>query len=957
MKSVKKLTALVLIAALMLVQLHPAAFADDSDIFGANVQPNVLILIDTSGSMAESVTAVSYAAGTTYDVVNKCGSKKNQACTSTVVYQSGKKDAYTQYATTVSAVNDAGAQTALNTVGYWSGKISGSTVNLFMGNYLNYQIGFCASGNCLAPKIDIAKRVMKKLVESVKGVRFGVMKFWNNGSQGQGGGDMVAEIGSTTGSIQAKIDQMSPFGYTPLGEFLYDAGLYYKGQALQNGSTYTGPIQLVCQPNFVILITDGLENGTKKVGTEATNRYTQDHASGLSGTQNVIVHTVGFGITAGEQVAANDVLKTAAANGGGTFYDTNDETALEAALQDAIRRIVSATFTFATPVLPTTSTTGSSKAYLASFKSDASRPFWQGFLKAYQRGSDGLVPVDSNGVPLDSAMVWEAGQVLNATPAANRTISTVVSGSQTTFTKSNAAITHQLLGTSASERDKIIDYIRGVDAYDENLNGNTTEERGWKLGDIFHATPVLVTPPVLALNDSSYQAFRASKASRTMVLIAGSNDGMLHAFKETDGTELWAFIPPDLLSTLKDLTVTSGDHPFFVDSSPIAADVKISGVWKTIVVFGLRRGGNIYYALDITDTTSPVWMWSFTDTKMGETWSEPAIGKVKVGGVDKFVAFVGGGYDSGSNNAFGKALFVIDLATGEKLWEYYNDGTSDDRQYMNFSIPANPTAVDLTGDGYVDRVYLGDVAGQVWKFDVSAGATSSWTGKRLFAAPLASGTTNPPAAGEYYPAQAIYGTPSLALAPDLKLWVFFGTGDRNHPNSTTAPNRFYGIKDTTNMTNGSVLTESSLADVTSSNATAPYGWFFRLGSNEKVLATANVFNMNVIFSSFTPTTTVTCTSGGGAAKLYSVQVLTGYAGVDFSTGTALTTTDSSATRSATIGGGIASMPIIVITPPTTPGGKASSSAITGTTNQQLLNNTVPAPAFLKQVRSWRERIQ
>ena len=149
-----------------------------------------------------------------------------------------------------------------------------------------------------------------------------------------------------------------------------------------------------------------------------------------------------------------------------------------------------------------------------------------------------------------------------------------------------------------------------------------------------------------------------------------------------------------------------------MDGSPIAADVKISGTWKTIVVFGLRRGGKTYHALDITDTTNPTYLWSFTDTKLGETWSEPAIGKVKVGGADKFVAFVGGGYDTPQNNALGKAFFVIDLATGAKLWEYYNDGTSDDRQYMSFSIPGNPTAVDLNSDGYVDRVYIGDVGGQ-----------------------------------------------------------------------------------------------------------------------------------------------------------------------------------------------------------------------------------------------------
>jgi type IV pilus assembly protein PilY1 len=283
---------------------------------------------------------------------------------------------------------------------------------------------------------------------------------------------------------------------------------------------------------------------------------------------------------------------------------------------------------------------------------------------------------------------------------------------------------------------------------------------------------------------------------------------------------------------------------------------------------------------------------------------------------------------------------------------------------MNFSFAANPTAVDLNNDGFIDQVYIGDVGGQMWKFDVSATGTTAgtpnWLGKRLFAAPLASGTTNPPAAGEWgdaLPAPAIYGAPVLARDKDLKLWVFFGTGDRNHPNNATAPNRFYGIKDTTNMTNGAVLTEDNLADVTSANATAASGWFVRLAPNEKVLAAGNVFNMVALFSTFTPLSTATCESGGGTAKLYAVQVKTGYAAVDFTDGSALVSTDSTKTRSKTIGGGIASMPVIVLTPPATSDQKPLSSAVVGTTNQQLLSNAIPAPAVMKQVRWWRELAQ
>jgi len=977
MNIVKRLTALVVTATFLSLQVHPAVLADDSDIFGSNIQPNVVIMIDDSGSMADAAPSNSFdvpppsGSGAYYPVLNNCDPsgkpKVYQSCASLKVYKSGSSSGtYTSYANTVSAVSGTGsaaAQAALNSAGYWSGKINGSTVNLFTGNYLNYLLGTCTSGGaCSKPKMQIAQEVINKLLDSVQGVRFGVMTFHYDSTGVNGdGAKVVAQVGSSVSSMKAAVNNLAPTGNTPLGDALYDVGQYYKGLKTGNGTQgpFTSPIQLECQPNFVIFITDGMQTaGTRTMPAEATNRYTQDHATALTGLQNVIVHTVGFGVTvnttAAETQAAYDTLSQSAKNGGGQFYISDDESALERALQDAIRRIVQATFTFATPVVPTTSTTGSTKAYLAAFRSDPSSPFWRGYLKAYQRDSSGLVPVDANGVPLSTALVWEAGQVLSTTPAANRNIYTFAGGARQSFTKGNTAITQALLAASSStERDNIIDFTRGIDAYDENGNGNFTEERAWKLGDIFHSTPVLVTPPVLALNDSSYQAFKTSQASRTKVLIAGANDGMVHAFRESDGVELWAFIPPDLLDNLKTLTDTGGDHQFFVDSSPIAADIKISGVWKTIIVFGMRRGGPFYYALDITDTTNPQWLWKFTDSKIAETWSEPSIGKVKIGTTDTFVAFFGGGYDTASNNAHGKAFFAVDLSNGTKLFEYYNNGTSDDRQYMNFSLSENSTAVDLDNNGYVDHVYVGDVGGQLWKFDVSANATSSWLGKRLFTA--APTQTNPPAAGEWYPTQAFYGAPVLAYDTSVHLWVFLGTGDRNHPNSTSS-NRFYGIKDTTDMSNAAQLSESNLFDVTSTNGTAAGGWFFRLASNEKVLDPANVFNSDVLFSSFTPTSVVTCTSGGGTAKLYSVQMTSGYAAIDFSTGAMLTTTDSSVTRSTTIGQGIASMPVVIVTPPQG-SGMATASAITATTNQQLPSNPIPAPAFLKQVRSWRERIQ
>jgi type IV pilus assembly protein PilY1 len=278
---------------------------------------------------------------------------------------------------------------------------------------------------------------------------------------------------------------------------------------------------------------------------------------------------------------------------------------------------------------------------------------------------------------------------------------------------------------------------------------------------------------------------------------------------------------------------------------------------------------------------------------------------------------------------------------------------------MNYSIPSNPTITDLDLDGYIDKVFIGDVGGQLWKFNLkpaatlSGGLVNNWTGKRIFDAPPAA----PPAAktppdGEFYPEQAIYGAPVPAFDDQSNLWIYFGTGDRNHPNNTTAPNRFYGIKDDpANMTNGSALTESNLVDVTSSNQTATNGWYFRLGTNEKALASADVFNKVVFFSTFIPTSTSSCTSGGGEAKLYAIQMVTGYAAVDFSTGVALATTDASKTRSKSIGAGIPSKPVIVLTES---GATISTSVIAATTSQQLPSNPAPPPSAMRKVLYWRD---
>jgi type IV pilus assembly protein PilY1 len=977
----RKLLALLLCLALLPFPLPVSrVHADDSDIFGANIEPNIMLFIDSSGSMDDEIPAEPYNPATTYS-----GSRNPVK-----VYKSERRGGYGEYANTIADVPSASARTALSSVGYWSGRIGGQRYNLWVGNYLNY-VNSAASAT--EKKIIIARRVISNIINNTEGVRFGLSKFADNGSMGPGGARVIAPIGSSKSDLITAVNGVSPSGYTPLGGALRDIGKYYKGLGDYYANYATSPIQYECQPNFVIFMSDGLQNGTVDVRTEATLRRTQDHSTTYVGTQNVIVHTVGFAVDESERDAANDILEEAATNGGGNFYYSSNEAQLEAALEDAIRQITAAVFTFATPVIPTTSATGINRAYLAAVQSDPSRPFWKGFVKAYNRDSDGLVKTYTSGPkvgqpnedgdctvpnPDDPAsplpcFAWEAGSVLAGISAASRTIytATAVNGSRELFSTSISETRFGLTAGDTATRDKIVNFVRGaVDYNDEDADGDRTAERPWKLGDVFHSTPVVVTPPFLPSQDATYVAFRQTNATRTAVIIVGSNDGMLHAFRESDGVELWGFIPPDLVSRLKELIPPTGDHGFFLDSSPVAADVKIDTgdgqglTWHTIVIFGERRGGRYYHALDITDPTNPRYLWSFTDPdgKSGESWSEPVIGKIKMSdGTEKYVAFFGGGYDTESNNTTGRAFFVVNVQTGQKLWEYYKSGATDDRRYMHYSIPASPLALDLNGNGYIDRVYIGDVRGQVWRFDISeattlsGGLASNWTGKLFFAA--LTPTTTAPSAGEYYPTQAIYGTINAAWFDKerTKLWIYFGTGDRNHPNATTTSpntNRFYGVYDNTNMTNGTYLTETSLLDVTTSGGTITQGWYFTLANNEKALASADIFNKVVFFTTFTPTGDAVCGSGGGDAKLYAVQMTSGFAALDWSNDAEpYTTTTASNPRGTVIGTGIASTPRVTLTDQ---GTTLSVFTVVGTTSQQLPATPAPPPDFMRRILYWRE---
>jgi type IV pilus assembly protein PilY1 len=383
----------------------------------------------------------------------------------------------------------------------------------------------------------------------------------------------------------------------------------------------------------------------------------------------------------------------------------------------------------------------------------------------------------------------------------------------------------------------------------------------------------------------------------------GSNDGMLHAVLDTEiatdgtevdyGTEAWAFIPPDQLNKLKEI-IEGTTHQYFVDSSPKAyfKDVNKNGVIdsgegnRIILVCGERKGGTSYFALDITDPFAPVFLWrinQYDDTaalnlplaarpdvvipELGESWSEPQFGLVKTSDTDTDgtpVFFIGGGYSS--DNSAGKAVIAVNVFTGTVIKKFSNITG------MNYSFPSSVTLVDGDSNGFVDKVYVGDLGSQMWRFGKFTDKDDNplvfpatdenimnWTDQAAHILFLSD-----PAHERkfFYP-------PSVTLEWGYDL-VFMGTGDREDPCNAISSDRIYCVKDTHSST---TLTESDLIDVTDSTSTLPdldvdQGWYIILAPGEKVLSEGVVFLKTYYITTFLP---------GEGGTLYALNYKTGEA--------------------------------------------------------------------------------
>lgn len=420
--------------------------------------------------------------------------------------------------------------------------------------------------------------------------------------------------------------------------------------------------------------------------------------------------------------------------------------------------------------------------------------------------------------------------------------------------------------------------------------------------------------------------YGASNASTRTVYVT-TNGGALHAFDEVTGDERWAFMPSSMFPIQKDIkenTALSNGAIYGLDGkiTPLLIDnnnnqaVDASGD-RAFLFFGMRRGGDNYYGIEVTgkgasgDLDTPTLRW-FIDggtgttafAEMGQSWAKPVNVNIKLNGVAYQALILSGGYDAGNDDetltratdTIGRAIYIVDALTGTLLWSggYSSSAVAStfSEQYtdMKYSIPAEVKAINTDADGYVDQFYVGDMGGQIWRFDVNN--NNSGAGNLIDAGVIADFGSSADTNNN----RRFYRTPTVFVDidsdKDRYIGIGIGSGYVANPLEKTTNDRFYFIKqyDVYEKPSSYVkLAESNLFNATTSSTPAAgtptsnlknNGWYITLGAGEKVLSKPTAFG-SLLFTTYEPPSSLvnsaSCESNLGINRLYDLEIANGAA--------------------------------------------------------------------------------
>jgi len=738
---------------------------------------------------------------------------------------------------------------------------------------------------------------------------------------------------------------------------------------LSDNPVYKSPIQTSCQSNHIVYLSDGdaesnsavtkiQELTGKRCGASHDPQATcstelaewihkNDQSIRHPDSQTISTYTIGFN-------TRNNDLQDMARAGGGNYYEAASSEQLVNVFQSILGNVLAVNTSFVAPgatVNQFNRLTHRNDIYFALFRPEE-RPLWPGNLKRYELGKIDNEPtiVDESGnkavdpntgffdvnsqsfwsgyVDGDSVSLGGAADQLEFSPTAPRKVYTYMGDypvppggvdltrSENQFHEGNALITSDELGISnnVQERIDLLRWARGIDVLDSDGDDDDTDWRQ-SMGDPMHARPV-----ILNYSDGSAPV---EERSNSLVFV-GTNTGYLHAFETEGGKEQFSFVPKDLLQNFKiyyDNQVVNS-HPYGLDgvlsiwTTDENGNVTVDPGEKAFVYTGMRRGGDKYYAFNVSDINKPELAWVIDPStpgfeQLGQTWSKMSPAKIRFKGEERDVLIFGAGYDENQDLAFGedeernsvkleqstdsvgRGFYIVDAEDGELLYSALPTGvvqsTGDYTKFdrMDYSMPGNLRILDADFDGFADQIYASDTGGQIWRFDLTSHhETGDFMRGGVLAHLNEGGRTSE---------RRFYYEPDVAVISDEGerfISISIGSGWRAHPLDEITEDKFYMIRSSHLLTappgygkttDGGFtyepITESDLIDVTYDlNApTNKYGWSYDLQlAGEKVLGTALTANNQVIFSTYRPAANVGhCSPAIGSGAVYALSVLNG----------------------------------------------------------------------------------
>ncbi len=478
-------------------------------------------------------------------------------------------------------------------------------------------------------------------------------------------------------------------GRTPIANSLLDAFEWYVSKRESGGEWAEDPLA-ECRKWYVVLITDGAESCdpyTRPDGTgggfacDSGNAADKFANPGVAGVDPVPVFTIGFS----ESVASAPPELTCISDvTDGEYFGARNASELKDALYGVLNQLNTTEERSFIPfkVSPPPSSKGgpaTEQDFLVVypyFQAIKESSLWAGNLYGFKLNesqttlsTDANCEVDSTTLVVEevSGNTWDAAARLTdqlddglGRPVfMGQWVDPLWSRHDLTEIPSDATLRLYLRnqmavpGTGATDIDaqEAVNFLRniwsdditpGVDPTPKDANPSTAGVNDGRpdgypvLGDFYHSQPVVVSPPNRSMfffdygygDAHDYASFMEKHSMRRRVVLAGANDGMLHAFDggffdrdtgsttETyndqhdlgDGSELFAYVPNAVMPRLYNMT-NGKSQQYMVDGLIATSDVYIDtnpdpGVttreWRTVAIATMRRGGRGMVALDIT---------------------------------------------------------------------------------------------------------------------------------------------------------------------------------------------------------------------------------------------------------------------------------------------------------------------------------------------------------------------